>query len=725
MAQSLKPITVEQLKDLGLNSATAYKINSLRDQDGSALAGSIKTMQQEKKTDHNDGGESGCDHTHMTMFSTWSLEFRSIISECYKRLYVWLGKPEDQDDSEDTKVPLWFAILSVLVFPIILLVPIAFNLDKWWKNVKKLWNDIKGEETKLTGLTKALLLLTAGLGVLIIPMFASRESWLKSTNTHKHVHPHPWLKLLARSIVLFASLGTGFIALSAIIATPLGAIMGSAVWLFFVAGFLSEWQTLEVSTYQFFANVADGHGLWMQTELKDKIANRTNQYWGITDKKNKLTFAQWSELSPHLTKQKTNLLRAQTAALIFSVGMGIGIFALAITHTTPAVLGLIGAATLASAPWSMSVLIGCIAIGTAIAYTCLVYRGIRDAIYNENGDHLLGAWFKTLYQTYQDSKGIYKLKAFGMGICYLAMAALVIFYIATAGPTWFKAAKSIYHSRAAAIAINIFYYPAMLIFYSSACQTTIDALAQLGRETINGVKNIASKSFTQAIVTITTGAWKALFVIPLCLLEVSLKISCFLILDLALTMGMFILHLLGDAAVGAEEGSAFGLSCGWVLAIDGLSHFFTDFGFIVEWASGELTDDHHESSPPPLPTYEVSIPYALCCLTIVIPLIHGICASLFGMDTSVKKSLFPNSAQDGVNETPETPKTIPTDPTEKPSGDHGHATWLKVFEKNKDKGKGSPHKYGNHRGGHEHEHEHENEHGHEGKCNGPGCSHTA
>ncbi len=105
------------------------------------------------------------------------------------------------------------------------------------------------------------------------------------------------------------------------------------------------------------------------------------------------------------------------------------------------------------------------------------------------------------------------------------------------------------------------------------------------------------------------------------LVETLLKTVCFLVLDFSLTLGLFFLHLVGDAAIGSEETPPRGFCANTVLIMNSLSHFFADFGFILEWSKGGLDHEHHHRDVSVDP-YQVNVWYGLACITLIVPMVH-------------------------------------------------------------------------------------------------------
>ena len=88
----------------------------------------------------------------------------------------------------------------------------------------------------------------------------------------------PGLSLECTVLVLFAALGTGlmaFAAVTAMRAVPLLAFFGPTLWLFLIAGILSEWQTLEVSVYHLFKEWAINGKSFISDSAKKAIKENT------------------------------------------------------------------------------------------------------------------------------------------------------------------------------------------------------------------------------------------------------------------------------------------------------------------------------------------------------------------------------------------------------------------------------------------------------------------
>ncbi len=391
------------------------------------------------------------DHDHFTLFSSWSSEVTTLIHASFNTLRLWLTgrlaqfkqeKTKSENPHEKNIVPVWFAFLSLLVVPI-LLVPflyfghrmisqIADVARGWWHG----WSHKDNSQPRLKSWAWWTVTLGLGLPILLLPfLFTPNFLHTKPIEPHIKAERYPYAKAISRLLVLFAALGTGFIAVTAIMASPLGAPLGLWVWLFFLAGFLSEWQTLELSMYDLLNKLFKHKNLGLKHELQDKLAKKLNKEWGVSKEK-WLTFGQWKTLCPNLEAQAQQMLWMQRAAFVFSTIIAIGVFALAYSHTATALPILFGLSAFSITPIGLTTLLTLIATGTALAYFCLVYRGLRESIYNPYGDHLIGAWVKTLHKLYRNSSAKNKhwtnmVKPVATTFFALGMTFLVVFYLMT------------------------------------------------------------------------------------------------------------------------------------------------------------------------------------------------------------------------------------------------------------------------------------------------------
>ena len=624
-----------------LPHATAYKIERYfgNDVDIESIQNAFRQLGPPSLLHAEDHG--GCDqehdHAHFTLFSLWSAEFTSLIHACFNTLRIWISghKPNEQSENrhELQTAPRWFAVLSLFIVPV-LLVPCLYFIHRMISQVCDLargWYHTfianNNDKPKLKPWVAWIITLGLGIPILLLPIVCTPNFLHTMPVESKEREPYPYSKAISRFLVLFAALGTGFIAVTAIIASPLGVSIGLWVWLFFVAGFLSEWQTLELSMYDLLHKVFKHKNPWLRHELESKIAKKLNKEWGVPQEK-WLTFDEWSKLSPGIEDQARHLLHMQMGAMAVSVVIGIGVFALAFTHTAYALPILFGAAVCSAHPAIIIALLALIATGTAVAWFCLVYRGLREVIYNPYGDHLVGVWIKTLHKLFRENTAeskhwANKLKLPFMGLFVFGMTFLVVFYLMTAGPAWCQAANKLYKNPAFAFILDCFYYPFMFLFYSNAGKKTCDAMITLGVNLKTGILAIASASFKaykaamdQCDYKVTKGLLGILW-----LVETLLKTLCFLLLDFSLTLGLFFLHLIGDAAIGSEEAAPRGFSANAVLVINSLQHLFADFGFILEWSSGGLDHEHSHDGVKVAP-YKVSLVYGLASMTLIIPLCH-------------------------------------------------------------------------------------------------------
>ena len=146
------------------------------------------------------------------------------------------------------------------------------------------------------------------------------------------------------------------------------------------------------------------------------------------------------------------------------------------------------------------------------------------------------------------------------------------------------------------------------IFYSRAFQGSVDELNNIGASFGSGLKDIIGFDQLKVIwlglaeaKTIGekgTALGKGLALSLAWLVGSLLKVSCFLILEIGLTLGMFLLHILGDSAIAAKESGSMGMGCGWVLATNFISHFLADFGFVHEF-SHQGCDANQQETPDP------------------------------------------------------------------------------------------------------------------------------
>ncbi len=557
----------------------------------------------------------GCDHSHFTLFSYVSNMIRGLFSAVTETLV--------HPNKNPTPVPLWFAVLSLCTLGApILVMPVIFAMAHYITRVihlmKALVNDLQGKnDTRLHPWARWVCLLIAP--ILLLPLFCSRKMLFADRPEQEATkyqedevakklsdETNALVKIFALPIVGFASLGVGFIAVSAVATTTLAASIGGAIWLFFVAGFLSEWQTLELSVRKFITNLfLTGDPTWINNIDADHSQGNDNK----------------------------RVL--QRLGFIVTVIVAIGLGALTYTHTYSAFIALGQFSSIAISLSAIQVLTPIIATCTALAFGILIFKCVRDAICDANGDDIITKAIDNISSTWdsEDNTALKIFKIFIWSAVYLTSLGLTAFYVLTAGPAWMKSAKTAFQSDIFAKIITYCFYPIYTIFFTTAAINTFDHVIEHSKNLGHSFGDFMAEQAKRASNLFESHGLLTSMVIGLVLMvETLLKIATILTLDVGLTLGMFILHLIGDAAVGAEEEAPFGMSCWSVLLVDSLAHAVLDGGFLLEWALGDLDhkcedDPHHQCDEENCTQSHshVNMPYAIFCLTIIGPLLHGLC----------------------------------------------------------------------------------------------------
>lgn len=558
------------------------------------------------------GHKGSCDdHVHFTLFSTISQMLRDLFSAVVETLANPFPK-----DNEKQPVPLWFALLNVITLgaPIIL-TPIIFALAHYIARFvhlsKALFHDLRTCRKRAKLRSWVHIACVFIVPIFILPLFCSKKALFSGERLVGHnddISESTLIltKVISLSIVCFASLGVGFIAVSAVATTTLAASLGGGIWLFFVAGFLSEWQTLELSVTKFMNNLfSTGDMVWLSNfNDTDKISN-------IHTKK---------------TLQRLGFI----ITLIVAVGLG----ALTYTHTYGALIALAQFSSISLSISFIQVLTPIIAACTAIAFGILIFKCVRDAICDKDHQNLFTKAKGNLSNVWnQDTHVSVKLaKTLLWSSAYIISLGLTVFYVLTAGPAWAKAAKTIFQSELAAKMITYCFYPIYTLFFTVAAMKTFDHIIAHGQKLGHSFSTFMAQQAKRAAYLFEgKGLFASCGIGLLLLVETIMKMAVVITLDIGMTLGMFLLHLVGDAAVGAEEEAPFGMNCWSVLLVDSLAHAVLDGGFLLEWALGDLDHSNHNHlsshahSDQEQDEPKINRLYALFCLTLIGPLLHGLC----------------------------------------------------------------------------------------------------
>lgn len=558
------------------------------------------------------------DDSHFGLFTTWYFGFRALITATFNTFRNLLRKKGKQLNKN--RVSLGYALLALLIVPL-LLTPLIMYIHEQsqcaWKTLQQALPE------------KALFL--QGMAFVFLLPFMTIARTLLGLKTHEKDQESTYVKtkILARSLVLFGALGSGFIAFVAIMSTtgPLAAI-GAFAWVFFIAGLLSEFQSHELSVYKTLCKFQTNTSPLLFRELEVKMADSCQKYWG-TNKKTALHA--WEALSDQLKRKRRFKQMLQVGAFGFSVMIAISMFAVTYINTQTAILIIAGAASMATAPWWVAPLIALIATTTAFATFCLVYRVFRDAIHDDNGNNILTVWAKRIYlgctkilTTNPNEKLITKFMKPFLPLVFIALIVLTLVYVITAGPVFIDAMQTVFQSSLAAAILGGIYYFAMTIYFAGSTQYSMEILTEYLSIAGNTIEDVIASSVWQMQKTWRTSKpWLRPALLFVMFVEGIVRLSCYLFILVALSFGLFFVHMLGESAAVSEEPGPLGMSQKTLLLLNAFSSFLSNIGFLLEWGLGCDGHAHYAESVQNLNS-EINLAYAFLCLTVVIPWAHAL-----------------------------------------------------------------------------------------------------